>query len=488
MNYLDLTIKEIHEALVNKKVTALDLVLEAINRVKNDTTNAYEATNFDKAIQEASEIKEVKEDEYFKGIPYVVKDNYSTKDIETTASSNVLNGYVPIFDAEVVSRLKKAGAIIIAKTTLDELAMGGTGTSGHKGVTCNPYDHNRIAGGSSCGSASSVALLDVPFSLGSDTGDSVRKPASHVGLYGLKPTWGRISRFGLFPFAPSLDAVGFFTRSTYDACKLTTLLSGYDKKDMASSTKEVEDYTSYLKQEITAKKIVYIPSIIEAITNKKIVDSFYKLVEKLKDEGYEVEKYEFPIDLLDALYPTYMVISCSEATSNDANLDGIKFGIKPDNTAKTWEEYMISARTRGFSSLIKRRFIIGSFSLLAENQDELFRRAQKARRLICNELGKLFSKYDYLLLPCGKDVAPLIKDVSDRWSCKPNFVDNHLALANLGGYPSFSLPLGYDNCLPYGVNITANHFKEGDMFNLAKHIEDLTGLYNASVKNHKEGL
>lgn len=487
-NYINLTVKEMHEGLVNKKFTALDLVNHAIELVKKDKNNCYEALNFEQAIKEASLINEVKEDEYFKGIPFVVKDNYSTKDIETTASSDVLNGYVPTFDAEVVSRLKNAGAIIIAKTTLDELAMGGTGTSGHKGVTTNPYDTSRIAGGSSCGSVASVCKGDVPFSLGSDTGDSVRKPASLCGIYGMKPTWGRISRFGLFPFAPSLDAVGYFARSTYDLAMLTNLLAGYDTKDMSSSTTKVEDYTSYLTNDIKAKKIGYFKAVIDATTNKDIVNSFFKLVEKLKKEGYQVEEYDFPKELLDALYPTYMVISCCEATSNDANLDGIKFGIKPDGSAKTWEEYMTSARTRGFSSLIKRRFIIGSFSLLAQNQDELFRRAQKCRRLIVQEMEKFYKEFDYLLLPCAKDVASKIEDVTDKWSSKPNFVDNHLGLANLGGYPSISLPLGYSSNLPFDVNITSRHFQEGYMFNLAKHIEDITGLYNPTVNNHKEGL
>ena len=488
MNYLNLTIKEMHQALVDKKISASQLVELAIEKVQSNPCNAYEATNFEQARKQASLIIEVKQDELFKGIPYVCKDNFSTKDIETTASSKVLEGYIPTFDAQVVSLLNNAGAILIAKTSLDELAMGGTGTTSHKGVTTNPYDHTRIAGGSSCGSLASVASGDVPFALGSDTGDSVRKPASHGGVYGMKPTWGRISRFGLFPFAPSLDAVGYFARSTYDIAALTNLLSGYDSKDMSSSTKEVEDYTSYLTKDIKAKRIGYIPAIIKAITNNKIVESFNKLIEKLKQEGYQVDTYEFPQDLLDALYPTYMVISCSEATSNDANLDGVKFGIKPDGSAKTWEEYMISARTRGFSSLIKRRFIIGSFSLLAENQDELFRNAQRARRLIANQMKDFFTKFDYLLLPCGRDVACKIEEASDKWSSKPNFVDNHLGIANLAGLPSLTLPLGYDSNLPYGVNITANHFQEGLIFNLGQHIEDIVGLANSTIESHKEGI
>lgn len=482
MNYLDLTILEIHDALVEKKVTALELVEESIERIKNDRNNSYEATNFDRASEQAKNIKEVKPEEVFKGIPYVAKDNYSTKDIETTASSDVLNGYIPTFNAEVIDRLEKSGAIMVAKTTLDELAMGGTGLSGHKGATSNPYDSERIIGGSSCGSCSSVAKCDVPFSLGSDTGDSVRKPAGYGGLVGMKPTWGRISRFGLFPFAPSMDTVGYFTRSVEDSAILTSLLSGEDEKDMSTSLKEKENYLEYLKKPNERKKICYIKSILDCIKDKAIVDNYYSTIESLKEKGYEVISYEFPQELLNALYPVYMVLSCSEATSNDANLDGIKFGIKPSGNAKTWEEYMMEARTKGFSNLIKRRFVIGSFSLLAENQEELFRRAQKARRLIVREMDKLFENADYLLLPVAKSIAPYIKDSSDKWNPDPNFVDNHLGLANLGGYPSLTLPAGYEKNMPFGLNITGRRFEEGNIFALGKDIQDITGLKNTSTK------
>jgi len=481
MNYLDLTIAEIHKALVEKKVTSLELVKESIARIKKDKNNSYEANNFDSALELASNITSVSEKEILKGIPYVAKDNYSTKDIETTASSNVLNGYIPTFNAEVINRLNKAGAILIAKATLDELAMGGTGLSGHKGATTNPYDNKRIIGGSSCGSCAAVAKCDVPFSLGSDTGDSVRKPAGYGGLVGFKPTWSRISRFGLFPFAPSLDTIGYFTRSVEDSAILTNILAGQDDKDMSSSYRPVENYMTYLNKPNTEKRIGYFKSVIDCIDDKSIVDSFYKTIDGLKAEGYIVENYEFPVDLLNALYSVYMVISCSEATSNDANLDGIKFGIKPTGDAKTWEEYMTEARTRGFSDLIKRRFVIGSFSLLAENKDELFIRAQKARRLIVEEMERFFKKHDYLVLPASKRVAPLIKDSSDKWNPNPNFVDNHLAIANLGGYPSLTLPLGYEKGLPFGINLTGRQFEEGNLFALGEDIEKMTGLKNAST-------
>jgi aspartyl-tRNA(Asn)/glutamyl-tRNA(Gln) amidotransferase subunit A len=211
MNTLDLSLNEIHAALVAKKVTPLELTQEAIKRAKESKDNAFELIDEANALAFAASLKDPEKDNVLWGIPYVLKDNFSTKGLPTTASSNILNGYVPLYDATVVSKLKAAKAVMIGKSTLDELAMGGTGTTGHLGKTYNPWDptHQRMIGGSSCGSAASVCSGIVPFALGSDTGDSVRKPASFAGLVGMKPTWGRISRYGLFPFAPSLDHVGF---------------------------------------------------------------------------------------------------------------------------------------------------------------------------------------------------------------------------------------------------------------------------------------
>src|SRR5574344_756998 len=239
MSYLDLSIREIHKALLNKKVSILDLTKEAISRAKKDTNNAFECILEKEALEKATKLNDT----------IIAKDNFSTKDIETTGGSNILVGYMPLFDATVIKYLNEAGAILIGKTTLDELAMGGTGTSGHKGKTFNPYDpsHTHMIGGSSCGSAAAVADGIVPFALGSDTGDSVRKPASFTGLVGFKPTWGIISRYGLFPFAPSLDHVAYFTRSVFDSAISLNLLSKKDEHDSTCFRGEREDYTKFDK-------------------------------------------------------------------------------------------------------------------------------------------------------------------------------------------------------------------------------------------------
>ena len=240
-NYKDLSIKELHALLVAKKVTPVELTKYVIELIKQDKNNAIEYLMEKEALELASSLGEPEENNLLWGIPFAIKDNLSTKNVPTCASSNILKGYVPVYNATVVEKLLNAKAIPVAKVTLDELAMGGTGTSGHLGMTFNPYDksHTRLVGGSSCGSAALTAAGIVPFALASDTGDSIRKPASLAGLVGFKPTWSRISRYGLFPFAPSLDTVGYFTRNIDDAALLLNVLAGRDEKDSTSSTKEV---------------------------------------------------------------------------------------------------------------------------------------------------------------------------------------------------------------------------------------------------------
>lgn len=481
-NYLSYSIEKIHKMLVSKKITSLDLVNECIEKIKNDKCNCFEATCFDKALSQAKKIDCVKENEYLKGIPYLCKDNYSTKGVETSASSNILNGYVPNFDATVVSKLKSAGMIQVAHTTMDELAMGGTGTSGRKGATLNPYDRERIIGGSSCGSAAAVATSIAPFALGSDTGDSVRKPASYSNLVGFKPTWGLISRYGLYPFAPSMDTVAYFTRNVKDSAYILSTLAGNDKNDMSSSIKDKEKYEDYLKVKPTLKKVGYFSAILNGIKDQHLKDDFLKLLDGLKNKGYQIVEYDFPLQLLNALYPTYMIISCAEATSNNANLDGIRFGPKPTGDIKTYKEYMTKARTVGFSPLIKRRFVIGSYSLLSENREEMFDRAQRARRLIVNKMNEFFDSIDLFITPASFSAPKKIKDLSTVWSKDPDFLDNIMVLGNFGGFPSITLPFTTIDNMPAGINITGRCFEDGKLLAFASDVEKITGLKDIVCK------
>lgn len=484
--YLGKSIEELHELLVKKVVTPLELAKEAIAALKNEPTNAIETICEEEALQMASELVEPEVDNLLWGIPYVCKDNFSTKDILTTASSEILKDYIPVFDATVVSKLKAKKAVLICKSTLDELAMGGTGTTGHKGTTYNPYDpsHTYKIGGSSCGSASLTAQGIVPFALGSDTGDSVRKPATYAGLVGLKPTWGRISRFGLFPFAPSLDHVAYFTRNVKDSAILLETLAGQDiENDATSSTKEVEAYASLINGDIKNKKIAYVKEINAGIVDSCIKESFDKVVNLLKDKGAIVEEVSINRSLLSAIYPVYIIISCAEATSNNANLDGIKFGPRIGE-AKSYQEVMMEARTRGFSELIKRRFVIGSYSLLRDNQEELFVRAQKVRHLIVNKVNEVLNEYDAILAPCsGKVRNPFIETdaITTDLDLDKMITENHMIIANFGGLPSISIPVGLDDGFPYAFNLTSKAFDETNLLNIAYALESELGLKDLST-------
>lgn len=486
MDYLIQDILSIHQAIIDGKVTPLELVKAAIEKAKQDQNNAFEYICEKEALDAVDQLDEKKKDHLLWGIPFVLKDNFSTKNIPTSASSNILNGYVPLYSSEVYLRLIDEGAILIGKTTLDELAMGGTGTTGRKGRTYNPWDpqHQHMIGGSSCGSAASVASGIVPFSIGSDTGDSVRKPASYAGLVGTKPTWGRISRFGLFPFAPSLDHVAFFTRNVQDSAIVLQALAGRDEKDSSSSTENIPSYLKAINDNIKGKKIAIIKEIYDSITNKNIISAFNHSIEDLKSCGVTVEFVSMDVNLCKAIYPTYIVISCSEATSNNANLDGIKFG--PRSEGKDYEEVMTKARTKGFCEMIKRRFVIGSYSLFKENQDEVFLRAQKCRRVIVDAVNEILKKYDAIYLPASPTTAPLFDGrVSDKLSNEYLISDNHLALGNFAGLPSIVIPLGFENHLPYGANIMCRKFEEVEMFSIAKALESLINLKNLVAQEDK---
>jgi aspartyl-tRNA(Asn)/glutamyl-tRNA(Gln) amidotransferase subunit A len=486
MEYLDLPLRDLHAALVARKVTPLELTREALKRAHENKDNAFEYIDDKGALAFAATLGEPEADNPLWGIPYLSKDNYSAQGLPTTASSNILNGYVPFFDATVISRLKERKCVLIAKTTLDELAMGGTGATGHLGKTYNPYDptHERMIGGSSCGSAAGVASGVAPFALGSDTGDSVRKPASYAGLVGMKPTWGRISRYGLFPFAPSLDHVGFFSRDVYASAVVLDALAGRDEQDSTSSSRPIDRYEDDLERPIKGLRLAVIREVIDSLKDREVRSHFNKSVLALQNQGAIVEEVSLGKELLESIYATYIVISCAEATSNDANLDGLKFG--PSAKGNSYEEVMKNARTKGFSELIKRRFVIGSFCLMRENQDVLFLRAQRNRAKVVEAVSAILRDHDFIYVPSSPSVAPRFVDASDKLSDEYLIADNHLCLGNFAGLPSITLPLFYEKGLPVGVNFMGRAYEEKKLYQISAAFERLTGLDDASTLLPKE--
>ena len=475
----DKLIDDIRNELDNGNITSGELFDESVSKASKyqEEYNSFVTIMDKKEEMEGTSI--------LRGIPYALKDNISTKGILTTASSNILKDYIPLYDATVYRKLKEAGAVLMGKTVLDELAMGGTGTTGHTGIVRNPWDKNRLIGGSSAGSASAVALGIVPFSIGSDTGDSIRKPAAYGGIVGYKPTYGRVSRYGLFAFASSLDHVGVFARSVKDISYVMDIIKGHDEKDMTSLPDEDICYVNELDNAVKGKKLFYIKEAVEIDNGtdslRRVLDNFRQTVNKCKEIGFEVEEVSFGKDLLEAIYPAYNVISCAEATSNNSNLTGIPFGTRVDG--KNIEEIMMKSRTEGFSELIKRRFVIGSYVLQKENQDKLFLNACRVRRLIVDKMNELFKKYDGLIMPSAEGIAPRFGEVSDRLSDEYLILGNHLCIANFGGFPSISIPSGFVSSMPVSVNITGRVKEDSLVLNMANKLEEVLGYKGQVSKN-----
>ena len=483
MRYDNLSVLELRKLLDNKEITIEDLFnnsRELAMKLNGDYNNFV--TILDKLEHSSNK------NSLLNGIPYALKDNFSTKDILTTASSNILKDYIPVYNSTVYQKLIDAGCVLVGKTTLDELAMGGTGTTCHTGVVRNIWDKKRMVGGSSSGSANAVASGIVPFALGSDTGDSVRKPASYVGVVGFKPTYGRISRYGLFAFASSLDHVGIFARNVKDVAIVTDVLKGKDTNDMTSLEDDNINYLDNLDNEIKGRKLFYIKEVINVKTNNKetdeIIKNFKENIDKLRELGFIIEEVSIDKKLLEAVYPTYNIISCAEATSNNANLTGILYG--PRSCKDNINDMIFDARTKGFSELIKRRFVIGSYVLQKENQEKLFLNACRVRRIIVDKINDLFKKYDGYILPACGTVAPLLEDASDKLTEEYLILENHLQIGNFGGFPSITVPCGYVNNMPISINLTGRAKEDSLVLNMAYHISNKLGNHDIIARRDND--
>ncbi|MBR1416444.1 MAG: Asp-tRNA(Asn)/Glu-tRNA(Gln) amidotransferase subunit GatA [Bacilli bacterium] len=484
MKYNYLTIEQLHQKLINKEIS----VEELVNESKQLAKDLQEKCNVFDYMIENPEIKEVN-DNLLSGIPYGVKANYSTKGILSTASSNTLKDYVPFFDATSIVNLNKANAIIAQKTAMDEFGMGGTGTTARTGIIKNPWDHTRMCAGSSAGSAASVAYGVYPYALGSDSGDSIRKPAAYCGVVGYKPTYGMISRYGLFAYASSLDHCGVFTRSVKDAAIVVDNMKGLDPKDMTTwDSSNINLYES-INGDIKNKKLCYIKEICD-INNypnatdelKKHLENFHNVIDKVRKDNIIIDEISVDEKLLATVASVYNIIAFAEATSNMSNLTGIIFG--PAGSGASVTEQMKDHRTKGFSPLIKRRFVIGSYVLQRENQDRYFKNAQRVRRLIVEKWKNIFKDYDAIILPVSSGPAKKFDDKSII-DGPTKILEEHLQIGNFGGFPSITIPCGFVNDLPVGLNITGNIFDDANVLNIAYAIESKMEYKNQIVKEVK---
>lgn len=415
------------------------------------------------------------------GLPFVLKDNICTSGIRTTCASKILGNYHPPFDATVTSRLKQAGSVLLGKTNLDEFAMGSSTENSAFQCTRNPWDHSRVAGGSSGGSAAAVAAGFASFGLGSDTGGSIRQPASFCGCVGLKPTYGRVSRFGLVAYASSLDQIGPFTRTVEDAATVLQSISGHCTHDSTSSREPVPNWTEMLKSKSPKMKIGVLRDPAIQQMPGDCSSTFEASIEKLRSEGHETIDIELP--LLKHAIATYYLVACCEASSNLARYDGAHFGFRAElpkpaagsnEKQSPLERMYVASRSQGFGAEVKLRILLGTYALSEGYFDAYYLKALKVRRLIRNAFDEAFKKVDVVALPTtpqpafgvGEKVSdPLLLYLEDIFTVS----------ANLAGLPAISLPSGFSsNGLPIGLQLMAPHFREDRLLQLGHHYQQVT--------------
>ncbi len=468
--YLDLGIKEIHELLVDKKITPLDLVEESLKRIKeNKDLNAFITIN-DKVREEAKNLGEVDPDNLFFGIPIAVKDNIVTKDLRTTCASHILDNFIPIYDATVVEKIKEAKMLIIGKANMDEFAMGSTSETSYFGAPLNPLDKKRVTGGSSGGSASAVAGGLVPLALGTDTGGSIRQPSSYTGLVGMKPTYGRVSRYGLVAFASSLDQIGPMTRTVYENSSLLNILVGEDEKDLTSVSKDKEDFTRLIGEDVKGMKIALPKYFISDIVDEEINKRVKEVISYLKEKGAVIDIVD--MNYLDTAVNLYQIIAMAEASSNLARFDGVRYGTRA-TAAKTVDEMYEKTRGKGFGDEVKRRIMVGSYILSGDNAKTYYDKALKVRDDITKEFNRIFKDYDLIIGPTTTRVAPLLGITKD--DPHKAFMDDVLVIpVNMAGLPALSVPVGKNSeGLPIGLHIIGKTYDEATIYKLASNIEEV---------------
>ena len=468
MKYLNKSINEIHEILKSKKIKPIDLVLEAFENIENNKElNAYITLNKEEAIKTAKELENIEVDNILFGLPIAVKDNIVTRGLLTTCASHILDNFIPLYDATVVEKIKEKHMIIIGKTNMDEFAMGSSSRTSYFGAPKNPWNKEKISGGSSGGSATTIAARDVLFALGTDTGGSIRQPASYTGIVGMKPTYGRISRYGLVAFASSLDQIGPMTRNVYENALLLNILVGKDEKDLTSVEKEEEDFTRLIGKDIKKMKIAVPNFFMSDIVSEEIRNKVKETIKILENKGASVDYID--IKYIDHAVTLYQIIAMGEASSNLARFDGIRYGYSIEEPKDIIDLYF-NTRAIGFGEEVKRRIMVGSYLLSGENAKVYYNKALSIRDDMRKEFKNVFKKYDLIIGPTTTTTA---YDLTDPMNDpRKSFMDDILVIpVNMAGLPGLNIPIGFDNNMPIGMQIVGNSFEEAKIYQLASFIE-----------------
>ena len=479
MELWKLGLKELSDLVKSKQVKPSEIADAFSKRTSQiePNINSYVTNLIDKALEESKqkdrELEKLDQVPDLFGLPIAVKDNISTKGIKTTCSSRILENYIPPFDATVVEKLKKQGYVLTGKTNLDEFAMGSSTENSAFFPTKNPWDYERVPGGSSGGSAAAVGAGIVPAALGSDTGGSIRQPAAFCGVVGLKPTYGRVSRYGLVAFASSLDQIGPITRNVEDSALLLKVIAGKDPKDSTSADMDVPDYLSYLGKDIKGIKIGLPKEFFIEGLDSKIKETVLNAAKQLEKEGAEILEVSMPTTKY--AIEAYYIIAPSEASSNLARYDGVRYGYRAKDY-KDLEEMYSKTRDEGFGAEVKRRIMLGTYSLSSGYYDAYYLKAQKVRTLIYQDFMNAFESVDILLTPTTPDVAFKIGEkVSDP--LQMYLSDIFTVSVNMAGVPAVSLPCGFKDGMPVGMQFIGKPFDEGTILQTAYYYERLNDFY-----------
>ncbi len=474
-NLNHLTIHEAHELLVKKEVSSVELTracLDAIIKLEPKVKAIVTVTG-ETAIEQAEQADRVYAsggDNTLLGIPAIIKDNMCTRGVLTTCASRMLENFIPPYNATVVEKLNACGAVVVGKANMDEFAMGSSTENSALSTTHNPWDLERVPGGSSGGSAASVAAGETIYALGSDTGGSIRQPAGFCNVVGLKPTYGRVSRYGLVAFASSLDQIGPLTKDVRDCALVMNAIAGYDSSDSTSISEPVPDYTKCLTGEIKGLHIG-IPKEYFVEGMQPEVDTVLKeAVKKLEELGAEIEEVSLPST--GYALAVYYIIAPSEASANLARYDGVKYGYSYKDTENMWEA-MEKTRQYGFGPEVKRRIMLGTYALSAGYYDAYYLKAQKVRTLIRREFDAVFEKCDAIVTPTSPTVPFKIGEKTDD-PVQMYLSDVCTLPINIAGVPAISIPAGFGNGLPIGMQIIGKPFSEETLFRIADAYQQVT--------------
>ena len=476
------SIKELKNMLNNKDISHTELIQETFLNIKNNSKlNAFITLNEEESLKKANNLDNIAGSGTLAGIPIAQKDLFCTKDLKTTCGSNMLSNFIPPYSAAVIENLENAGCISVGKTNMDEFAMGSSNETSFYGNVQNPWGENLVPGGSSGGSAAAVAAGIVPAASGTDTGGSIRQPASLCGISGLKPTYGRISRWGMIAFASSLDQAGPMARTAEDCALLLNEMCSHDEKDTTSIDEAVPDFTENLNSSIKGLKI----GLVKEFDLSKLDNNVVKVFEESKKhyESLGAEFIEISLPNISLSVPTYYVVAPAECSSNLSRFDGVKFGKRCDNP-KDLEELYIKTRSEGFGDEVKRRILIGSYVLSAGFYDAYYKKAQQVRRLIKNDFDSAFKNVDIIMSPTTRGAAFEVGSKGDD-PIQMYLEDLFTIPANLAGLPAMSIPNGIVDNKPIGLQLIGNFLDESRLLQAAHNFQISTDWHLKTPTGNK---